>query len=151
MPAISSRPPRTGDFDFALNLYLDSMRRLLAALGRWDEPRVRARFRELFKPEEVEVICSDGEDIGFTQVSESNDGLCLEQLHIIARFRNRGIGTHLIRALQHRSRDLGVPLGLNVIRGNPAILLYRRLGFRIVGEDEEKFQMRWEARQTRHD
>jgi hypothetical protein len=25
------------------------------------------------------------------------------------------------------------------------VILYRRLGFRIVGEDEEKFKMRWDA------
>jgi hypothetical protein len=46
---------------------------------------------------------------------------------------------------------VGRPVSLNVIRGNPAISLYRRLDFRIVGEDKEKIRMRWEAGQSRYD
>jgi hypothetical protein len=40
---------------------------------------------------------------------------------------------------------MGRPVALNVIRGNPALSLYRRLGFRVVGGDAEKLHMRWEA------
>ena len=33
---------------------------------------------------------------------------------------------------------------LNVMRGNPAINLYLRLGFRVTGSDHEKTHMRWD-------
>ena len=149
-PEISLRPAQPGDYDFAAALYFESTKRLLTALGRWQERRVVARFRRAFKPEQTQVICSGGTDIGWMQVSQTTDGFHLHQLHIVDRFRNRGIGTRLINALLDRARALGQPVALNVIRGNPAFSLYRRLGFRVVGEDEEKIRMRWQAVPRKH-
>src|SRR5260221_479240 len=144
-PEISLRPAQPGDYDFAAALYFESTKRLLTALGRWQERRVVARFRQAFKLEQTKVICSGDTDIGWMQVSRSADGFHLRQLHIVDRFRNCGIGTSLTRALLDRAHAMGQPVSLNVIRGNPAISLYRRLGFRVVSEDEEKLRMRWRA------
>jgi ribosomal protein S18 acetylase RimI-like enzyme len=145
---VSLRPSRPDDYNFALDLYLESTRKLLIELGRWDENRVVARFKKGYKPDEVQVIRSGGADIGWIQTSNSADELHLDQLHLIDRFRNRGIGTSLIQGLLDRARRAGKTVGLNVIRGNPAIALYRRLGFRIAGEDEEKLKMRWDGRRS---
>jgi GNAT superfamily N-acetyltransferase len=144
-PRVSLRPSGPSDYQFALDLYLESTKRLLLELGRWDESRVIARFKEGFKPEEVQIIASDAVDIGWIQASNSADQLHLDQLHIIKNFRNLGIGTGLIHDLQDRARRAGKTVGLNMIRGNCAVVLYRRLGFRIVGEDEEKLKMRWDG------
>jgi ribosomal protein S18 acetylase RimI-like enzyme len=44
--------------------------------------------------------------------------------------RGKGIGTKLILAIEERAKELGLEtLHLEVYRGNPAIELYRRLGF----------------------
>jgi GNAT superfamily N-acetyltransferase len=150
-PEISFRPARPDDYEFAAELYLDSMRRLLTALGTWDEGRVVARFREVFAPERAQVIRSEGVDIGWMQVSEAADGFQLDQIHLVDRFRGRGIGTRLIEALLARARGMGRAVALNVVRGNPAISLYHRLGFRVVGEDKEKFRMRWEPAEPKRD
>src|SRR5262249_29153751 len=56
LPKISLRPARKDDYDFAAGLYLDSMKTLLTPLGQWDEDRVAARFRRVFKPEHAKVI-----------------------------------------------------------------------------------------------
>jgi ribosomal protein S18 acetylase RimI-like enzyme len=140
---VSLRPSGPDDYKFALDLYLESTRRLLIELGRWDESRVVTRFKMGYKPDEVQIIRSGGTDIGWIQTSNSADEVHLDQLHIVNRFRNHGIGTSLIQGLQDRARRAGKTVGLNVIRGNPAIALYRRLGFHIIGEDEEKLKMRW--------
>lgn len=129
---------------FAAALYFDSAEKLLLALGRWDERRVGGRFRQAFRREHGQVISVDGTDIGWMQVSLSADGFHLHQLHIVAGFRNRGIGTRLIGTLLERACGMEKRVVLNVMRGNPAISLYRRLGFRVVGENEEKFRMRWD-------
>jgi ribosomal protein S18 acetylase RimI-like enzyme len=36
-----------------------------------------------------------------------------------------------------------LPLKLDVVKINPAMRLYLRLGFRITGEEEHKFNMPW--------
>lgn len=143
MPKITLRPAQPLDHDFAAGLYLESRKELLTTLGMWDEVRVKARFDKVFKPDQAQVIRSDGVDIGWMQISEGDRGFHLHQLYLVDRYRNRGIGRALVEALQDRARGIGKPIALNVIRGNPAMSLYRRLGFRLVGEDEEKLHLRW--------
>lgn len=147
---ISFRPARPDDYDFATELYLGSAKPLLTALGLWDADRIIARFRQAYNIEQTRVIRLDGSDIGWMQVSESAERLHLHQLHIVPQFQNRGIGTRLIRAIQGRARRKGCPALLNVIRGNRALALYRRLGFRVVGGDGEKLHMRWDAERPEH-
>lgn len=144
MTKISLRPGQPDDYDFAIALYLESTKPLLVALGLWDENRVVDRFWDGFKPENVQVICSNGANVGWMQISESPDGLRVHQIHLIDAIRNHGIGTRLIERILDRARNNGSKVALNVIRGNPAIALYDRLGFRVVGEDDEKLYMRWE-------
>jgi GNAT superfamily N-acetyltransferase len=143
-PATWLRPARLADRDFAAALYFDSMRRLLTALGKWDGDRVTRRFRKCFRMEQSQIICQGHIDIGWIQVSETADYFHLHQIHIVERFRNRGIGGELITALLRRAQATARPVLLNVIRGNPAMSLYARLGFRPVRADPEKVRMRWE-------
>lgn len=140
------RQAKPADYDFAAGLYLETTKKLLVALGEWQEDRVIARFRRAFKPEQAQVIHSDGADIGWLQVSETPRELRLNQIHIIGCYRNRHIGTSLIEQLLARARSTQRPVALNVMRGNPAISLYRRLGFRAIGRDATKIRMRWAAK-----
>ena len=143
-PSIRLRPARPEDRDFAAALYLDSMQKLLGKLGRWDEDRVRGRFRKSFRVDRSQIIRCGDADIGWLQVSETADDFHLHQIHIVERFRNCGIGGKLIAGLLRRAQAAGRPVALNVIRGNPAMSLYARLGFRPVRADAEKVLMRWE-------
>ena len=143
MPELTLRAARIGDYDFALALYLESVKPLLLALERWDEERILSRFSDGFKLEQIKVLRRAGGDIGWMQVSETEEEMHLDQLHLIDGARNQKIGTHLIRMLQDRARAADKPLALNVIRGNPAKALYERLGFRTDGGDEEKIRMLW--------
>jgi ribosomal protein S18 acetylase RimI-like enzyme len=138
------RPARAEDHDFAATLYLDSMQRLLTALGKWDEDRVRQRFRQSFRVRQSHIICYRDIDIGWMQVSETTDRFHLHQIHIVEGFRNRGIGGDLIMALLRRAQAAARPVLLNFVRGNPAASLYARLGFRPVRAGAEKILMRWE-------
>lgn len=142
-PGIALRPARPGDYAFARKLYSESTGALLKALGRWDEVAVAERFDKAYQNRLSQVICMDGNDIGWLQVSQNHTSLHLHQVHLVKRYRNLGIGSRLIRAVMARAEELGLPLTLNVIRGNPAIALYHRLGFRVVAEDEELLHMRW--------
>jgi len=145
MPVFALRPATPADFHFAKTLYMSSMQPLLTALGAWDEAKAEASFRDYFKPEEVRVIILDGADIGWIQVSEGDNELHLDQLHLIESLRNLGIGTSLIRQLQGEARMKDRPLRLSFVRGNRAAALYERLGFRHVGSDVTKIHMQWHA------
>ena len=142
-PAVLLRRARRGDYEFAAALYLQSTRPLLIALGRWNQRQVVARFRRAFRPEHGYVIRSHGADIGWMQVTENGRRYHVQQLHLVERFRNRGIGRRLLQHLMNRARDRRKFVALNVIQGNRAAGLYQRLGFRTMRTSEGKLHMRW--------
>jgi GNAT superfamily N-acetyltransferase len=94
---------------------------------------------------EVEIITSDGADIGWMQSAVEDKTRFLKQIFIDAPFQRRGIGTDIIHRLIGRANRTGQPVTLGVVKINPARHLYDRLGFRITHEDDRKFYMRREA------
>lgn len=141
---ITLRPARPSDFAFAEALYLESTRPLLTALGAWEEDAARARLRAAFDRHPPLVICADGKDVGWVQVSVRPGAIHLHQIHLSDAYRDRGIGTRLIGDIMRAAREVGLPVTLNVIRGNPAVELYKRLDFVVVNRGRELLQMRWQ-------
>ena len=91
----------------------------------------------------MRLICVGAKNIGRVRVAEFVGRLHLRQLHPAAAHRGRGIGALVIKDLLERVDLLGKPVTLDVLHGNRARLLYRRLGFREISQGVEKMQMIW--------
>jgi ribosomal protein S18 acetylase RimI-like enzyme len=57
--------------------------------------------------------------------------------------RGQGVGTAIMRALQAAARASGRGVGIMVEKFNPALRLYRRLGFTEVADHEVYVEMEW--------
>ena len=68
----------------------------------------------------------------------------LVDIGLLTAHRNRGLGTMLIQQLIDECRLQKTALDLQVLRGNPALRLYERLGFKETGSDPMYIQMQWE-------
>ena len=143
MPTVL-RPARPDDFNFCAHLYFSGMAETIRLL-KLDMAAQTANLRERWHVAEVEIITSDGADIGWLQKSIQDDALYLEQIFIDAAFQSRGIGTGIINRLIDKARQDGRPVTLGVVKINPALRLYERLGFRVTHQDDRKFYMRRET------
>jgi ribosomal protein S18 acetylase RimI-like enzyme len=141
--SIQLRPATQSDFSFCHALYFETIKPLLKALDHWDEARAEDAFSGYFNCKEVRLIEFENRTIGWVQISENPSQINLDQIHILPAYRNRGLGTKLIRAFMKRAADRKKPLHLSFVKGNPAVLLYQRLGFERDGEDDTKLHMRW--------
>lgn len=137
------RPGRAEDFDFARALYMSSMKPLLQALGAWDPDVKEIAFKTYFEEGGIRVITREGRDVGWIQVSQTDQEFCLDQLHLVEAARNQGIGTALIKATIAEASEQGKNVSLSLVKGNRAIKLYKRLGFHQVAEDETKIHKRF--------
>ena len=91
---------------------------------------------------QVRIITLDGTDIGWLQSFAKDDALFLGQLFVDGALRRRGIGTEVVKGLIEEAARAGRAVTLGVVKTNPALRLYERLGFRTTHEDARKFYMR---------
>jgi ribosomal protein S18 acetylase RimI-like enzyme len=140
---ISFRQATPADFDYCARLYFAAMEATIRAL-ELDIAKHTVSFRERWSAAETRIITRDGADIGWLQAAAEGDAVFLKQLFVDAPLRRRGIGTQVMHRLidEAGGEDRAVTLG--VVKANPALRLYRRLGFAITHEDERKLYMRRE-------
>ena len=127
---------------FARGLYFETMRQAIEGLCGWDEAHREQSFGRWFKPDKVSVITADGADVGWIQQRSERDAIFLGSLCVIPAMPRKSIGTHVIRMLIDLAASRSQAVTLAVMKINPAVGLYQRLGFRITSEDEHKFYMR---------
>jgi ribosomal protein S18 acetylase RimI-like enzyme len=60
--------------------------------------------------------------------------------------RRQGIGTELVKGLIKEAASAGRAVALGVVKTNPAVRLYERLGFQTTHDDARKFYMRRDLR-----
>jgi len=78
------------------------------------------------------LIESDSIPIGRIYVYRSAREIRLMDIALVPDWRNRGIGTRLLRELMAEARSSGSSLTLHVEPANPAQRMYQRLGFRLI-------------------
>ena len=140
------RPGRPEDFDYCARLYFEGMDNIIKELNLNMDAQVAA-FRQRWDVGQVRIITLDGTDIGWLQSFVQDNALFVGQLFVDGALRRRGIGTEVVKGLIEEAARAGQALTLGVVKTNPALRLYERLGFRTTHEDERKLYMRrdWRA------
>jgi ribosomal protein S18 acetylase RimI-like enzyme len=145
MEPIDLRPATPDDYDFVFSVHCAAMRPSVEPIYGWDEDWQSSYLQEHFNPDERQIIRYGGADVGYISVAEQESRLLLQTIGILPEYQGRGIGTTLIRRLQRRARLRGVPLRLQVLKGNPARGLYERLGFKVFDATDTHYQLEWTA------
>jgi ribosomal protein S18 acetylase RimI-like enzyme len=144
MHAISARPATQGDIAFLTELRLRTFNEHLVSAGIFltlEEHR-RAASANI---EACSIFELADRPIGMMKVLRSADEWTVDQIQLEPEFQGHGLGTEVLRSLQQSARSEGVRLSLYVLKVSPALRLYERLGFSIVGEEEGMYAMRSEA------
>lgn len=142
------RPARPEDFDYCARLYFEGMENITKGFKLDMEAQI-VGFRRRWDVTQVRIITLGGTDIGWLQSFVSDDALFLGQLFVDGTLRRQGIGTKIVKGLIEEAARAGQAITLGVVKTNPALRLYERLGFRTTHEDERKFYMRRPATPTK--
>ena len=135
------RPACAEDFDYCARLYFEGMDDIIKELNLDMDAQV-AGLRQRWDVEQVRIITLEGTDIGWLQSFVQDDALFLGQLFVDGAWRRQGIGTDVVKSLIEEAARAGHALTLGVVKTNPALRLYERLGFCTTHEDACKFYMR---------
>lgn len=152
--AITFRPIRPEDYDFLRRLYASTREEELAQVTDWSAEQKETFLSQQFEaqhhhyqkyyPEASFEMILDGEEpIGRLYVSRWEREIRLVDVALVPEARGRGIGSALLRDLLAEGDRTGKTVSIHVERFNPALRLYRRLGFREIEEKGPYFLMEW--------
>jgi len=147
------RAAEAGDVEFLRRLYADVRGPEVSAWGWAPAQRdaflgmqfeaQRRSYDAAYRDARHEILCVGEVPIGRRIISESGEGLLLVDIALLTEWRNRGIGTRLLREALEECRTKRCPLRLKVLVGNPAERLYTRLGFVAVDPGQMYTEMEW--------
>jgi ribosomal protein S18 acetylase RimI-like enzyme len=80
------------------------------------------------------VILCDDQPAGRLYVDRREKEIRIVDIALLPEFRGRGIGTSILQNLIAEAGTAGQTLTIHVEQHNPAMRLYQRLGFRMIGE-----------------
>jgi ribosomal protein S18 acetylase RimI-like enzyme len=150
---VTLRAAAPRDQDFLLAVFAGTRVDELAALG-WD-PKQREFFLNMqFNAQQQSyvdvypaavnnIILLAERPIGRMLVDRTANEITLVDIALLGEYRNRQIGTSLLRNLMDEAATAQKSVRLSVFKSNPALRLYQRLGFSQVGEDALYFEMQW--------
>jgi len=87
------------------------------------------------------VLSDDDEPIGLFKASTGRSSWTLSQIQLLPAWQRRGIGTALISGFLADARQAGAAVDIRVLKVNPALALYKRLGFRITSESTHGYTL----------
>ena len=101
----------------------------------------REQYSAMFPGAEHSLILFGGEPAGRLLVDRTSVEIYIIDLAVSREFRNRGIGTVILRKLLDESATAGRRVAFRVEKTNPAIKLYERLGLKIVSDEGLHWKM----------
>lgn len=135
MEQITLRQSQNSDVETIANLRAIVLRHDLTRLGRFDEEKVRQRFRHAFDAIHTWIIEVDSSFVGCVAFKPTIDGYLLEHFYMDPHYQGRGIGSQVLKKLLEQDDVKGKRVTLNVLQGSSARRLYERFGFKVDSED----------------
>ena len=143
-PPVALRPEQPDDENWLFNLYASTREEELA-MTNWSEPMRRAfldqqfnamrqAYRSMFPAGEFSIIELGGQPVGRMVVHRAATEIRVVDIALLPAYRNRGIGTFLMRQACTEATKAGQPVRLHVLKNNRASGWYKRLGFDRVGK-----------------
>jgi len=153
LPSVTLRPITDDDHEFLYRVYASTREDELAPVPRADDEKeqfLRMQFhaqhtyyQEHFPHARFDVILLDGRRAGRLYVDRREDEIRIIDITLLPKRRGQGIGGGLIRSLLDEAAGLGRPVRIHVEHYNPAMSLYRRLGFVKIGDTGVYDLMEW--------
>lgn len=130
------------DFDFLYELKKQNFKKYVDNIWGWNDSdqikRMRIDLDEHLSHKRIIIL--DGRQIGVlaTHITDNGD-LFINEINLLKEYQGKGIGTKLLSDILYNNLDRRIIL--QVFKDNPAINLYKRLGFKIYNETETHYQM----------
>ena len=108
------------------------------------DPKIRFKeYKAQFEPNKIQIIVFEGKDIGRLRVVDREKEIYVGGIQILPEYQNLGVGTCVFNKLIDQVNKSQKSIVLEVHKVNTkAISFYKKLGFKVESESENKLVMR---------
>ncbi len=147
---IQLRPVSDLDFEFIHALRAEAYRSYVERhFEVWIEEDQRRYLQQQWPSRIRMLVVLEGEDVGYFGYSRDETTATLGNIILRPSVRGRGVATQVLNDWLIWVDRLGLKASLNVFEDNPAVSLYRRLGFAVESTDPPHLHMVRPARSER--
>ena len=158
MPLCTLRSAVSGDAEFLFGVYASTRSEEMAITG-WTTEQQQVFLRSQFAAQDrhyrafhpaacFDIVQAQGKDAGRLYVDRSAAQLHVLDIALLPEYRGLGLGRALMRGLLVEAAAGCGKVVLHVERHNPALHLYRRMGFTEVADQGFHIEMQWLAPQA---
>jgi ribosomal protein S18 acetylase RimI-like enzyme len=101
----------------------------------------QTHYQHHFPQREHQIILMENHPIGMLDIVRRSEEIRVLDIILIPENRNSGIGASLMNNILKESDRSAKPVRLYVEKFNPALTLYRRLGFQIIEDTGVHYHM----------
>jgi ribosomal protein S18 acetylase RimI-like enzyme len=131
---VKCRPAEVPDRVVARRIHHRAFREVVERqFGTWDESQQDDFFDGEWQRHPHEIVLLNGDAVGYVAVEHLPDHVFVHNVVLDPSVQGQGIGTSLLSKVVGDARKQRHPVRLQVLQANPAVSLYRRLGFAEVG------------------
>ncbi|HEY1681989.1 MAG TPA: GNAT family N-acetyltransferase [Candidatus Tumulicola sp.] len=139
---IELRAATEEDRAFVEELYFSTQRWIIEKLFGWRGDAVeKAKFASFYDQRNTQIILDEDRAMGWWTVVRDDDFVELGQICLTPEHQRRGIGTLLISQLIEEAKEQRKTASVSTAKINPALSLYKRLGFVPVSETDFKIYL----------
>ncbi|VAW54172.1 hypothetical protein MNBD_GAMMA07-1652 [hydrothermal vent metagenome] len=142
MQLISLRSAIQSDKSFVDNLTREVMGDFVDTTWADNDNREQYYKDNAFKLNSTQIICENTQAIGRITLNEAPHERVIEAIHLVLHAQGKGIGSALLQQVIDEAKKHKKSVSLVVLKSNPAVALYLRLGFKVVNETKERFSMK---------
>lgn len=150
---ITLRPTLPDDQEFLFQVYASTREDEMARVD-WDDDQkerfLRMQFsaqdtyyRENYPGFDFQIILVNGQSAGRLYLHRRQAEIRIMDIVLLPEFRSRGIGTELLRKVLAEGEESKLAVTIHVERFNPALCLYRRLGFQLEEDKGVYLFLKW--------
>jgi ribosomal protein S18 acetylase RimI-like enzyme len=109
----------------------------------WQFQAQHTHYMQHYPDADFEIILKKGRPIGRLYQETWSREIRIIDIALLPQYRGNGIGTQILKDIQSRAEAQGLAVSIHVEHNNPALGLYRRLGFVKISEKGVYWLMEW--------
>ena len=141
--------PQTADaVAFAFEVKRAAIGPHITARWGWDEDLQKHIHQQQFRERRVLRIVFHGQAIGTVALTQQPDYIRFDDFYLLPAYQGEGLGSRILEHCLAVADGYRIPIRLQHLKWNPVGSLYRRHGFRVIGETESQFVMERQPNET---